>query len=205
MNIKYQLVLACIAFSIVSYTNGLLAVNLNNAIITSPPLPDIGFTYLPHIAEMYPNILLVLFCCYFGGRYVRYCNINYLTKLLWCITILFVFRMITFTVTTVPPSTIGCFNRNSTLPIEWNVLKVIFFKDDNTCIDYMFSGHAIYFILTLIFIFDLSHSFLEKTLCTIYVIIGLLSIISGRIHYTVDVVVAIILSFWCYYLIPLSI
>jgi len=194
-----NLFLALLSFSVISYINGFTAVNMPNSIADLPPLPDIGFQYLPLIPEIYPNILLIIFCVYFFGRFIRLQNIEILTKLIWCIAILFAFRIFTFTVTTVPPSTIGCANRNSSAPFEWNAVKFLISQDDNTCTDYMFSGHAVYFILLYLFMFKLSGNVIEKIVFFIYVVLGIMSIIAGHIHYTVDVVIAIILSFGCYY------
>ena len=193
--------LALVSYSVVSYTNGLVALNMINPLINSPPLPDIGFYYLPQISPYCPNIMLVLFCIYFAIKFFRIYNAKYLVQLLWCITILFTIRLFTFTVTTVPPSTTGCINPSIDSPIEWNVLKSLIVSNDNTCSDYMFSGHACYFVILLLFVMKLSRSVLEKILCSVYVLLGLTSIISGHIHYTNDVVVAIALSIWCFYLV----
>lgn len=200
MNIYSRLFLAFISFSVISYINGLLAINVTNNMINSLPLPDVGFYYLPRISNFYPNLMLVSFYIYFCTRFIRFRNINQLISLLWCITILFIFRSITFVVTTVPPAITNCYNRNSTDPIEWNVLKFLLTSDDNTCIDYMFSGHAVYYVILYMFILELTTNIVEKTLSTIYIVFGLLSIISGHIHYTVDVIIAIILSYGCYYM-----
>ena len=184
---------------VISYLNGLLAVNMNNPIIHLPPLPDIGFEHLPQIPNSYPNILLIAFCIYFSLRFFRWKNLNSILKLVQCITVLFTIRLLTFPSTIVPPSTTGCANRNETAAYEWNVLRVLIFSDDNTCVDYMFSGHASYFILIYLFTLRLSQNFKEKLIMTMVTILGLASIIAGHIHYTVDVIVGLILSIGTYF------
>lgn len=205
MMIWYNFLLAVLSYFIISYLNGLLALNIINPIVNLPTLPDVGFYYLPHISPTYPNLLLLFACIYFTARFFRLENLKPLTYLIWCITILFTIRIFTFTVTIVPPSTIGCINRNSAMPIEWNVLKYLIFSNDNTCTDYMFSGHASYFIILLLFTFQISKYNLEKIVFSIFTLFGLLSIICGHIHYTADVIVAIVLSFCCYNLINYNI
>lgn len=194
----HNIFLALLCYSIVSYINGLVAVNLYNPIVNSSTLPDIGFEYLPQIPSMYPNIMILLSGIYFIIRFLRLSNLEVVSRVIWCLAILFTIRIFTFPVTIVPPSTVGCVNRNRSMPIEWNVLKVIVLGNDNTCTDYMFSGHACYFVLLLLFTFELSVHKIEKFVYTIYTCIGIISIICGHIHYTSDVIVGIVLSCWCY-------
>jgi hypothetical protein len=200
MEVNYHLLLVLFFYSVVSYTNGLFAINMINPIINTPALPDIGFYYLPIIPNSYPNILLIVFVTYFCIRFIRDKNVDQLIKLLWCISILFLFRIITFSVTIVPPVTTGCYSRNSNSSIEWNVLKYLLSTDDNTCVDYMFSGHAVYYMVPFLFLLKMSTYAIEKILCTFYVIVGIFSIVSGHIHYTADVIVALILSVGIYLL-----
>lgn len=190
--------LVILSFAVISYLNGLLAINMINPVVNLPILPDIGFEYLPHIPSKYPNLLLLFGGIYFATRFFRLKNLEELINMFRCITILFTLRILTFTVTIVPPSTIDCYERNSTSPIEWNVIKYLVFNNDNTCIDYMFSGHACYFVMFLLFTLKFSEYKLEKILFSLYTLIGLLSIISGHIHYTVDVIVGVALSIWCF-------
>jgi hypothetical protein len=175
-----------------------------NPVANIPPLPDLGFDYLPQIPPLYPNLMILFAGIYFGARFFRLENLRYVTNLIWCIAILFTIRIFTFTVTIVPPSIFGCMSRDSTAPIEWNVLKYLVNGGDNTCTDYMFSGHAFNFVLLLIYTFKISKYRFEKIMFTIYTVIGLISIICGHIHYTNDVIVAIVLALWCYYIINLN-
>ena len=190
-----------LCYSIISYLNGLIAINMINPLINQSALPDIGFDYFPRISRTYPNVLVLFACMYFTGRFFRSTNIKNVVNLIWCITILFTIKLFTFTVTIVPPSTIACINRNNTTPIEWNILKYLIYSNDNTCTDYMFSGHACYFITLLLFTLKISEYKIEKILFCIFTLFGLLSIICGHIHYTTDVIVGIVLSYMCFHLI----
>ena len=53
----------------------------------------------------------------------------------------------------------------------------------------MFSGHATYF--TLLFLFNKKYNFYFNVLVFI---VGNISIISGHLHYSVDVIIGIVLS-----------
>lgn len=194
MKLYNNIWITLLSYSIVSYLNGFLALNYIDPEYSGDPLPDVGFQYLPHISPNYPNNMLIVYCLYFVLRFVRFKNIEHLKNLLWSITLLFALRAFTFTLTIVPPSTVNCYYRNKDMPIQWNVLQSLLTSSDNTCIDYMFSGHAVYFLLLCLSVIKFSQNKYEKFVNILYVTLGILSIIAGHIHYTVDVLIAIVLS-----------
>lgn len=195
---NYQFTILTIYYLFISYLNGFLAINLVNKIKFNPTLPDTMYSLLPRISNVYPNILLIFFYGYFIYRFAKIKYSSFFFKLLKCLNVLFTMRIFTFSMTTYPPTLSKCYGRNPGDPIEWNIVKIILSNNDNTCIDYMFSGHTTYFVLFLLFIYEMSNSLLEKTLFTIYVIISIFSIIAGHIHYTSDVIVAIFITISCY-------
>lgn len=198
MNKYYWLFLLTSYFLLISYLNGFLAINLVNKIKTNPTLPDLGYDIFPKISSDYPNLLLIFCIGYFTFRFCRRSNIQTLNRLFFCLNIIFTMRLATFTVTTYPPSTLKCYGRNPGEPIQWNVVSVILSQKDNTCIDYMFSGHVCYFLLLLFFEYELSPYLLEKIGSTIFTIGCIATVTMGRIHYSSDVIVAIIISTSCY-------
>jgi len=191
-------IVSFLAYSFVNYVNVFLSLNIIDPVARHEPLPDVGFYYLPHISTTYPTVLLVSFCAYCLVRFLRPENFNSIIKLMWCINILFGLRAITFSVTLVPPTTIDCHMRNASMPIEWNIVKYLYLDGGNTCPDYMFSGHAMYLVLFYLYILKYSDWPLEKYVSSVYVPISLIAIISGHIHYTVDVIVAIVLSWFVF-------
>jgi hypothetical protein len=201
LNMFLYFLINVIIFCIVMYLNGFVAINLINPIKTLPHLPDIGFDYLVQISPKIPNYLILLYCLYFVIRFVNKSNIKSLSNLCMCLSILFTFRLITFSVTYVPPTLSNCFARDPNAPIEWNILKFLLSNDDNTCVDYMFSGHATFFTIIYLYIIQYSNNFYEKITFTFITPIAILSIICGHIHYTADVVVGMIMSFMAYCLI----
>uniref|UniRef100_A0A6C0LU97 Sphingomyelin synthase-like domain-containing protein n=1 Tax=viral metagenome TaxID=1070528 RepID=A0A6C0LU97_9ZZZZ len=186
--------LLILSFSFISYMNSFIAVNMIDPMHTSPALSDMGFYYLPRVSQTIPNIYLLSYCCYFIMRFMKSRNWDKIKNLIWNITVLFLIRLITFSVTIVPPSTMNCYSRNETESIVFNTLKIII-QNDNTCLDNMFSGHATYFTIMYLTMLDLSDSRYEKIFLSIYTIVGILSIICGHIHYSVDVIVGVVISY----------
>lgn len=195
---KYNYGYIIILFSLVSYLNGFFAVNVANKSINATSLPDIGFQLLPHINSMYSNLMLVFFVIYYCLRFFRKKNSNEIARLIWCLTILFSFRLVTFLVTHFPPATSECIHKSDADPIIWNVVGFLMTKNFNSCLDYMFSGHVIYLITLYLSLSNLSKYLLENIFFFLYITISIITIIASRLHYTVDVMVAIILSGYCY-------
>lgn len=136
-------------------------------------LYDYGHNLLPFIFNKIPNYLLVGYIIYF---ILRFFKIDDMFKILWSITILFTIRLFTFSLTIDPPLLEKCDYRHIGEPIRWNVLENLFKENDNTCLDYMFSGHALYFTIALIYILNNpSRSYKWER------------IIASRIHCTSDV------------------
>ena len=114
------------------------------------------------------------------------------------LSILFVFRLMAFTVTFVPPSLPSCLSRNPGEPIIWNVLPILINSRDNTCLDMMFSGHACHLIIFYLSIHTLSTNICEKFMYGFFTFVSVLSVIASHLHYTVDVLIAIFLTFFVY-------
>ena len=107
-----------------------------------------------------------------------------------------IIRLPTFSLTHTPPPRY----KNSKWRIDHckrNVLKHIginFSKMSGTCIDNMFSGHAAHIIVPLTIILLHSKNTLEKISLTLLSFISILSIITGRLHYSSDVIVSTVVS-----------
>ena len=70
-----------------------------------------------------------------------------------------------------------------------------FNKIFNTCNDYMFSGHTVHVISFLLFILYFSKNIIEKIILICFAIFLLFIIINSRMHYTSDIIVAVIITF----------
>lgn len=139
-----------------------------------------------------------MFCYLFLFAIYQKKNFLKIMQLLWLLTIIFSYRLIAFTVTHFPPATKEYVYKMENEPMVWNVLGFLITKSFNSCTDYMFSGHAVYFTLLNLSLCDLSHQTIEKKFFFIYTIVGIITIIASRLHYTVDVLIAIIISLYCY-------
>ena len=110
---------------------------------------------------------------------------------------LLLMRIITFTVTQTPPPRYED-DKWRINHCKRNVLSHIgiSFNDVNyTCIDNMFSGHAAHIVVAASIILLYSNNNIERIIVSIITLISLFSIVSGRLHYTSDVVVSTIVSF----------
>lgn len=190
--INFKLIL--ILFSTVSYFNLFATLNMNEPYKYDKPLYDIGYEVLPQISLKIPNAILILYVIYAILRFVRFDNFDITKKFLLSMTIIFFIRIWCFTTTIVPPPIYPCDFRKPGEPIRWNVLKYLSHDSDNTCTDMLFSGHAAYATLITLLVYQYSQFKLEKILASIYYLICILTVISGRLHYTCDVVVGIAIT-----------
>ena len=186
-----NIIAAFIFFAIVGYLNAFLTLNLYDPLRTNPPLPDRGHDYFPVISLTIPNVMLIGYFVYFIIRNLAVRNLQNISKFLVCISLVFTIRLFTYTLTTYPPPLPHCESRQVGEPIVWNVLGNMFKDNDNTCLDMMFSGHASYFTLILLFIIKDSTSDIEQAINVAYYVVGLFGIIASHMHYSSDVVVGV--------------
>jgi hypothetical protein len=140
---------------------------------TNPKVYDIGHKYLPNIAkyEYIVNVILGLSACIFfiyPKIFVPFCILFF---------IIFVIRLITIQLTVLPKT--SC-----------NVKKS--FDLSGYCYDKIFSGHTAFFCLITLFLYNLKKISILP-LVIINVFYGML-IVAARSHYTIDVVVAFMVT-----------
>lgn len=105
-------------------------------------------------------------------------------------------RLFTFTSTQTPPP--------RKLDDKWRLdhckrtvlkhLGISFSKVSETCIDNMFSGHAATIVSALCIILLFSKNIIEKIIASIVVTLTTIAIVTSRMHYTSDVIVAVVFS-----------
>jgi len=141
------------------------------------------------------NYLLYIYIIYSIIRLITL-NPKYIGDVLILISILFILRIITFTVTNIPPT--YSLQKNKQL-CKYKIFGKHFgFSFNNithTCNDYMFSGHTVHIVSFLLFILYFSKNIIEKIILTFIALLILFFIINSRMHYTSDIVVAIIITF----------
>lgn len=166
-----------------------VAENINDREFNKKPLPDIihrNFPWWPR-SELLPSILVAFISLYTIIR-VSYININIVGLMFVSSIVLRILRIILYTSTITPSAMPQFFNHCKRHLLSH--LGISFSQEKNTCIDNMFSGHAMPIIVSFIMIFLFSNNIYEKILMGILVLFATFIIISSRMHYTADVIVA---------------
>ena len=178
------------------------------------PLRDLGFDVIPqigadwggttdysNIADIWIIISYVSFFVITGFMLKRPMLIT--TRFFWIMSLNFMLRTITIAVTRYPrlpfSSTHGNYHPANIL---WGAILVVS-GSRTTQTDMMFSGHTLGFITIASFISRYTNYGIFSIFYWVFNILGILSLISIREHYSADVVVACIVAkfvFWSYHL-----
>ena len=191
-----KIFLALCIYFFICYWNEFSNINFVNNSHNQPPLYDRVHHALPLISSSYCDWGLALFLIYFILRWGLQ-DLNILSNYLWIVAILFFGRFLCFTLTQYPPAVSNCADTKHTDPWRWT-----FFYDTSYCNDYLFSGHTLHTVLILLFVLNLQAPIEEKIIIFVLTIVEILLILASRIHYTSDVIVAIILTILIFYAWP---
>lgn len=192
-----MLAIALMAYFTMGYINELIAENQVVREMKRPPLFDRGHNILPQYPQVYADGMMIAFVLYFLCRWaIKYPNtlVNYL----WIIAILFIGRVITFSMTHVPPPKPGC----STIEHGEKIHYRVFRKGWKECLDMMYSGHTIHIVLVCMFTLYLSQFVAEKIAVVILTIVSICFIVGSRMHYTGDVLIATIITILVFFAWP---
>ncbi|KAJ1830139.1 hypothetical protein LPJ70_006983 [Coemansia sp. RSA 2708] len=117
-------------------------------------------------------------------------------RIAWMVAVLYFVRSVTISVTTVPPSTGAC--EIGPPQSTWQVIKAtpdILAGTVGQCTDKIFSGHTA--ILTISFLFWCRYAthwgFIAYS--AVHTALGVLTVLMARYHYTVDVVLGLLLTY----------
>jgi hypothetical protein len=189
--------IAIIVYLIVGYINQFATENTIYYVIDQPPLYDSGHNVLPLVPKIYADMTVISIVSYFILRW-GFLYPKTLENYLWLATILFIGRIAMFSVTQLPPPIPGCSSKKPDEPIHFQVMRTKW----QECKDLIYSGHTFHTVLVLLFILYLSNSNLEKLIITVVSGIALVLIIASRIHYTVDVLLATLITILVFYAWP---
>lgn len=188
MNSIIDIAINAVIFGIIGYISEFSAINIVDIEKHHLPLFDIGFDNLAEISATLVNYALIaIICCFL---YLIIFNKTLISHFIKTLNVLFAIRFLCFIATQVPPSKPNCFGRNHGEPIIWVPEYKTF-----SCLDYMFSGHATFMTLIAIITHKYLYSPTFRMIITIITPIILISIIAARLHYTVDVIVAIFMTY----------
>ena len=179
--LKYRFYFSFFLYLAASYINLLMAINLRNPYQNKGiVLEDMGFRFLPLIPQYYANTLWVIFFIYFIIKWFH--NKNILAQFFQQLAVLFMIRLICFSLTITPPAVPECVD-----PRKGN--EIIWFADslDYACVDNIFSGHVMHMTAILLFIMYYSNCTWDKYLIGVSYIPYILMVVASRMHYSVDV------------------
>jgi hypothetical protein len=150
---------------------------LQNTIVDIP-LNDIAHNNLPILSNYHLNdvfiVLLTIYTLYkLESKHIERYSI--------ILSLLFIIRAISFSVTHLPSPNVGCNKRNI----------------HNTCNDLMFSGHTTLLTVSLMALYYWGSISLSPLV--LYYLMTITTIILPRKHYTVDILIASVLSCSIFY------
>ncbi|KAJ2811065.1 hypothetical protein H4S07_002296 [Coemansia furcata] len=119
----------------------------------------------------------------------------------WMVAILYFIRSITISVTTVPPSITSC--KIDIPQSTWQVIKAtpdILAGNIGQCTDKIFSGHTAILLVSFLFWQRYATHWLILVYSALHTFIGILTVLLARYHYTIDVVIGALLTFFVHHL-----
>jgi hypothetical protein len=193
-----RLIIALTLYGALGYLNEFAAQSQVNHEVRKEPLFDRGHNLIPAVPMAYSNVLLIAAIVYFVLRFGIQ-RPALLENYLWIIAILFLGRVIIFSVTQYPPPSPECSSRQPGDPISANVFRK---KGWEECLDLMYSGHTFHTVLVCLFVLYASPYRLEKFVVLTLALLELVLVIAGRLHYTSDVLVSILVTTLIFYAWP---
>ncbi|KAJ1945230.1 hypothetical protein EC988_005807, partial [Linderina pennispora] len=123
-----------------------------------------------------------------------------LRRVAWMMGVLYFLRSITISLTTMPPSIKGCV---PVLPKDTNELLAhipgSFTGEVGACTDKIFSGHTTILVISFLFWTRYARHWAFIAYSAIHTIAGILSVLAVRYHYSIDVLLAIILTYFVHH------
>ncbi|KAJ2135700.1 hypothetical protein IW136_004177 [Coemansia sp. RSA 678] len=123
-----------------------------------------------------------------------------LRRLGWMVTLLYLLRSITISVTTVPPSTPSC--QIAPAQTAWQLIRAtpdILAGSVGQCTDKIFSGHTTILFISFLFWRRYATHWAFIAYSAVHTAVGITTVLMARYHYTVDVVIALLLTFFVHH------
>jgi len=200
-NINKTFIFTIGLYLLILYINQWFAVNSPDMEKNQTRLYDRGFDiFKPPISSRIPDILLITTMIYFILRWYS-THKKLLIKFFFLMILLFTMRVFIFMATETPTPLANCDpNKEGD---KWNKfdIKWVFGDHEKTCLDNMFSGHAVHIIGIFLFTLMFSSYLREKIIIGILMVVTLITLIWSRLHYTSDVVVAACLTMGYFFIV----
>jgi hypothetical protein len=195
-NERYLLILSILLYSIIGILTIFISENISNFEWDKEPLYDIIHANYPIYPP--PDIPTYFVVFYFLYTLVRWgpIDLRIIALYLMSTSLILAYRILTFSLTQTPPPKLeGDDSQNHHCKRNmFSHIGINFEKASGTCVDNMFSGHATHIVCAITILFLFSKSIIEKLVLSLVGIVALVTIITSRLHYTSDVLIAIIIS-----------
>ncbi|KAJ1642335.1 hypothetical protein LPJ64_005817 [Coemansia asiatica] len=172
--------------------------------VYSIPLNDVVLSHLPYLEQHrgWISDLLVntsaLFCIIGNLLMARgwRARLVFLRRIAWVMAALYLMRSITISVTTMPPPVINCkpviaTDIDSMASIVWGMIS----GQTKECTDMVFSGHTVILSVSFLFWARYARHWGFVVYSAVHAVLGIASVLLVRYHYTLDVSLALILTF----------
>ncbi|KAJ2723137.1 hypothetical protein GGI07_002840 [Coemansia sp. Benny D115] len=122
-------------------------------------------------------------------------------RIAWMVAVLYFLRSITISVTTLPPSIDSC-----EIDVPQSMWQVILATPDilagniGQCTDKIFSGHTAILVISMLFWLRYATHWAFIAYSALHTILGIVSVLLARYHYTVDVLLGLVLTFFVHHL-----
>lgn len=189
MDLKYFAV-ALTVYLAVLYICEFAAENQVYYMVDRKPLFDRGHNWFPVVPSLYADVVLGFLMVYFVLRVALQNNVSILTNYLCLVALLFSGRILLLYATQLPPPVPNCSTVKKGDPLHFDLLN----SQWKECMDLMYSGHTLHSTLIFLFILYMSPYPAEQFAIGLVVLAELYLIVASRMHYTADVVVAVIVS-----------
>lgn len=171
----FRLLFSIFLFMIIGYINELFSINR----FQHDFIYDIGLRFLPQFNNIIANIIFGTFLVTFLIRWAI-SNLRVILQFFSLLNIVFFLRVIAFNLTLLPPIIKECNNVIPNRPIKW-----LFFYEE-TCTDYIFSGHVSFSVLMSLFTYYYSDYLIEKIVYILFALFEMVIVVATRTHYSVD-------------------
>jgi len=168
-------------------------------------LPDVGHSVLPFIPEMArlgDTCLVLLYVVMVVAMCTKQAYCDLLCEFVGLHAGLLLLRCLTVSSTLLPSPMVGCATRDAVSRMDFSSSPPLLVPLSGTltawCHDLMYSGHTVVYALASLFIFDLHTVRAVAGAVLLIAVIGILCLLVARLHYTVDVLVALIITILAY-------
>ncbi|KAJ2739206.1 metalloendopeptidase [Coemansia sp. Cherry 401B] len=118
-----------------------------------------------------------------------------LRRIGWIMGILYFLRSITISVTTMPPSIDNCRPQEAHSASEWaRIVPMMISGQLSGCTDKLFSGHTSILVISFLVWTRYARHWAFIAYSAVHTVLGIGSVLAVRLHYTVDVVLAVVLT-----------